>query len=256
MTSSNPIQPIPANDAEQAAWKSLALTMRAIRQASLDPADFRLIGGAMVTLHVMRSGLGLPLRATADSDIALPMQALIDSRLDVVLDELFDYRQGGNRWVSKAGGLEATVDVLVSASVVSDKPLVHEGRQFDQAPNLALAMRRPALMVDVLIENESITVSLPDVLSGLALKLGARKVRSDDKDLEDIWRLLEVAQGGGIGPKEFQETFVPTTNRPPMHPFLELRRIARNPNLTASLTSKRTATRLRQLALLFTSEPV
>lgn len=86
--------------------------MRAIQQASLDPADFRLIGGAMVTLHVMRSGLDLPIRATADSDIALPMQALIDSRLDAVLGELFDYREGGNRWVSKAGGLETTVGTL------------------------------------------------------------------------------------------------------------------------------------------------
>jgi hypothetical protein len=75
-------------------------------------------------------------------------------------------------------------------------------------PGLAIAFRRPGIPLGVelsLADGNTLqaTVVLPDAVGMLALKAGARTVRNESRDVEDLWRCLEIAAADGVTPAEF-----------------------------------------------------
>lgn len=80
-----------------------------------------------------------------------------------------------------------------------------------EVPGLAEAFQRPAVNVGVDLrltdgETLSTTVSLPDAVGMLALKVLVRTVRTEDRDVEDLWRCLEIAAAEGIEPGAFDSS--------------------------------------------------
>lgn len=77
-----------------------------------------------------------------------------------------------------------------------------------EVPGLAEALRRPGVDVEAVFALTDGTaleahVVLPDAVSMIALKAGARRVRNEDRDLEDLWRCLEIAAAEGVTPQDF-----------------------------------------------------
>lgn len=81
-------------------------------------AEYRLIGGMTVMLHVQRLGLDLPLPGTADADFGVPRHVLRESDLVESIEALGYTRTFGNRWERPIdGGGVAAVDFLVPAYI-------------------------------------------------------------------------------------------------------------------------------------------
>lgn len=62
-----------------------------------------------------------------------------------------------------------------------------------EVPGLAEAFRRPGVMVEAELHMTGgamlvADIVLPDAIGTLALKAGARSVRYEDRDAEDLWR--------------------------------------------------------------------
>lgn len=240
------VEVFPASNAERLAWRSVAAAMAALHEAGVSPDRYRLIGGAMVTLHVRRLGLtDVAIRATRDADIGLPLTVLTESPIVEHLSAIFDNRPSGNRWTSHDG---LAVDVLVHDPRASVRLPMVNGRQFDRAAGLHIAMRRPAVMVDVLFDGEQTRVPLPDAVGAVALKVAVFQERHETKDLDDVWRLLEVARAEGVEVAEMQAVLGPMDK--PRSYLAELRRIAADRGMLDRL-DKNTAVRLRTLAAFY-----
>jgi hypothetical protein len=243
------VEGFPASNAERLAWRSVAAAMGALQAAEVSHDKYRLIGGAMVTLHVRRLGLDdVAIRAKRDADIGLPLTVLTESPIEAHLSAIFENRRSGNRWTSNEG---LTVDVLVHEARASMRLPMVNGRQFDRAAGLHLAMRRPAVMVDVLLEREQTRVPLPDALGAVALKVAVFQERHETKDLDDLWRLLEVALAEGVEAAELQAVLGPVDK--PRSYLAELRRIAAGGRMLDGL-DKTTAVKLRALAAAYVAE--
>lgn len=240
------VEVFPTSNAERLAWRSVAAAMAALQAAGVSHDRYRLIGGAMVTLHVRRLGLNdVAIRATRDADIGLPLTVLTESPIEEHLSAIFDRRPAGNRWTSNDG---LAVDVLVHDPRASARLPTVNGRQFDRAAGLHLAMRRPAVLVDVLFESEQTRVPLPDALGAVVLKIAVFQERHETKDLDDLWRLLEVARAEGVEAAEVQAVLGPVDK--PRSYLAELRRIAAGGRMLDGL-DKNTAVRLRALAAAY-----
>ncbi len=201
--------------AERSAWRSVALVSEALSRAGVDLASVRLIGGAMVTLHVRRLGLDhVDIRATVDADIGVPSRLVASGGLVDRLSELFPTRPAGNRWVSvSSDGAVLAVDVLVHDPSARVGPVRVEGREFDRAPGLWVALARPHVPVLVSTGEVEVVVALPDVVGSLSLKLGALSIRNDSKDVEDVLRLLECAAAAGTDPADIRDPFRTVSGR-------------------------------------------
>lgn len=169
--------------------------------------DYRLIGGIAVMLHVTRLGLDLPLRATGDADFGTPPYALRRPELVDALNSLGYEKVLGNRWERRIDARRvATVDLLVPAYTSRARHTVRVGDVVTtEVPGLALALRRPGVALDVelrLTDGLALVASvmLPDALATLALKARARTVRNEARDVEDLWRCLEIASADGVTP--------------------------------------------------------
>lgn len=76
-----------------------------------------------------------------------------------------------------------------------------------EVPGLVVALRRPPVKVRArfhLTDGNTCeaTVLVPDAASMLALKAGARGVRSEERDATDLWRCLEVALADDVSPAD------------------------------------------------------
>ena len=239
----------------------MALAHEALRQAGVDLASVRLIGGAMVTLHVRRLGLThVDIRATADADIALPYQVVAEGSVVDRLSEVFDTREGGNRWTSpQPDGSLLALDVLVHHPRAGKAPVMIGGRQFDRAPGLWVALQRTHVPVQIVASDFEVVVSLPDVIGALSLKLGALSVRTESKDAEDVLRLLECADAEAIDPAEVRDPIATPSGRSWSQSaeslVAPLRRIAEGHCDREALGPARAA-RLVSLARRFTVEPL
>ncbi len=175
--------------------------------------EHRLIGGIAVMLHVQRLGLALPIRATGDADFGVPRHVLREAHLVAEIENLGYSKVAGNRWERKLDATRvAAVDLLVPAYRTRARSNVRVGKVVStEVPGLAEALRRPGipLEVDLLLTDRSTlsaAVVLPDALGTLALKTRVRSVRNEHRDVEDLWRCLEIAAADGVTPTDLDAT--------------------------------------------------
>jgi hypothetical protein len=173
-------------------------------------AGWRLIGGVAVMLHLQRLVLDVPLRATADADFGVSPALLKDASLVSALGSAGYRKVAGNRWERPIDGRRtAAVDLLVPAYRSRARHTVRIGDvTTTEVPGLAVALRRPGveLEVEFALTDGAVLhaeVVLPDAVSMVALKAGARGVRNEDRDAEDLWRCLEIAAAEGVTPDDF-----------------------------------------------------
>jgi len=174
--------------------------------------DYRLIGGVTVLLHVLRLGLDLPLRATGDADFGVPPFILQQANLVQVIEALGYHKTAGNRWERPIDDRRvAAVDLLVPTYRTRARNTVRVGAVVTtEVPGLAEALRRPGIALDIEMHLTDETqhralVVIPDAIGTLALKAGARTVRNETRDAEDLWRCLEVAAAEGVSPMDFED---------------------------------------------------
>ena len=171
---------------------------------------YRLFGGIAVMLHVLRTGADVPLRATGDADYGVPPHVLRDGALVAEIERLGYTRTAGNRWERAVDSVRtAAVDLLVPAFTSRPRADKKIGDVVTtEVPGLAAALRRPPVAIRArfhLADGDSLeaAVQVPDAASMLALKVGARSVRSEERDATDLWRCLEVALADGVTPADF-----------------------------------------------------
>lgn len=181
----------------------------AIRAAGAADA-YRLIGGVTVMLHVERLGLELPLRATGDADFGVPPYVLRQPQLVGAIESLGYQRVAGNRWERAIDGRRvAAVDLLVPTYRSRARDTVTVGEVVTtEVPGLAEAFRRPGITIDAELRLTDGTqletdVVLPDAVGTLALKTLVRGVRNERRDVEDLWRCLEIAAAEEVTPSMF-----------------------------------------------------
>lgn len=174
--------------------------------------NYRLIGGVTVLLHVLRLGLDLPLRATGDADFGVPPFVLRQANLVEAIEALGYQKTAGNRWERPIDDRRvAAVDLLVPTYRTRARDTVRVGAIVTtEVPGLAEALRRPGIELDIEMHLTNETqhralVVIPDAIGTLALKAGARSVRNETRDAEDLWRCLEVAAAEGVSPADFDD---------------------------------------------------
>lgn len=170
----------------------------------------RLIGGVAVMVHIERQGLDLPLRATGDADFGVPPHVLRRPDLVEAIEALGYRKVAGNRWERRIDDRRvAAVDLLIPTYRSRARDTVTVGSVVTtEVPGLAEALRRPAVTVDVELRltdgaTRSATAVLPDAVGMLALKTLIRSVRTEARDVEDLWRCLEIAAADGVEPAIF-----------------------------------------------------
>jgi hypothetical protein len=122
-----------------------------------------------------------------------------------------------------------------------------------EVPGLAEALRRPGITLDIEMHLTDETqhrcvVVIPDAIGTLALKAGARSVRNETRDAEDLWRCLEVAAAEGVSPADFDDAALSTLKQRLSHELGDGGHAL--PRLTAGLQDEAAArmrTRLRAL---------
>jgi hypothetical protein len=189
--------------AEDAAHRAAADVAEAV-----DAADYRLIGGQMVTLLVAKyEPPDAPQRATADADAGLLFTAVADGSFLTALTARGYIKRRGNRFVRD----QDAIDVLVPAATSRARHNRRVGMLVvDEVPGLAFALSRPPERVDVTAaltdgQERTYTASLPDPLAALVLKALAWEARLADKDVIDTHRCLAIALAAGIRPDDWAE---------------------------------------------------
>jgi hypothetical protein len=170
---------------------------------ALDAADYRLIGGQMVTLLVAKyEPPDAPQRATADADAGLLFTTVADGSFVTALTARGYIKRRGNRFVRDHDAIDVLVPAVTSRARHNRRvgPLV-----VDEVPGLAFAFSRPPECVGVTAvltdgQARTYTVSLPDPLAAVVLKALAWEARLADKDVVDIHRCLAIAFAAGIRP--------------------------------------------------------
>lgn len=173
-------------------------------------AEYRLIGGVSVMLHIQRLRLDLPLRATGDADFGVPPHVLRQPDLVEAIEGRGYRKVFGNRWERRVDERRvAAVDLLVPAHRSRARHTVKVGDVVTtEVPGLAEAFLRPPVSINAefrLTDGGIVaaTVVLPDAMATLALKARVRTVRRETRDAEDLWRCLEIAAADGVTPEMF-----------------------------------------------------
>ncbi|QBS40362.1 hypothetical protein [Nocardia sp. CS682] len=174
----------------------LALADAAAAGAALE--SWAVIGGHMVNLHVLRSGVSVPLRATRDADLAVELVTIRDG---VLLDRLrgmgYDNPRAGNRFERSIGGTAATIDLLAPSFTNRHVADLDAGPiAVDGIPALHVALAREPVWIALsakLIDGArtAATVAIPDIATAICIKVFAYLHRFTPRDAEDIARLLE-----------------------------------------------------------------
>jgi hypothetical protein len=163
-----------------------------------------IVGGHMVNLHVLHSGLALPTRATSDADLAVTRRTISQGDLLYRLRTL-GYRTPTfpNRFERHADGLDASIDLVVQSYSTKHEPNVDiDERNFDGMPAIGEALDRDPVLLDVTAELTdgsviSASVRIPDIVSAIAMKTFAVAERSNPADAIDLGHLLHVARKAG-----------------------------------------------------------
>lgn len=186
-----------------------------VSQAMADSSgrdNHRLIGGVAVMLHIQRLGLDLPIRATGDADFGVPPYVLREPGLVDSIEEAGYRKVAGNRWERPIDNRRtASVDLLIPSYRSRMRDTVRVGSvTTSEVPGLAEALQRPGIPIDTelhLTDGSRLTAStlLPDALGMLILKALARTVRTERRDIGDIWRCLEIAAADNVRPTDFKQ---------------------------------------------------
>ena len=186
-------------------------------------ADYRVIGGLMVTALAYRWNLGAGLyRETLDADLGVPPVVARDLELAGRL-KAAGYRQvAGDRFEkpvrdipaglgsATASEYQAAIDVLVPAytSRPRQNVTVTPGLVTTEVPGLQLALARPAVELTLDLQRLAGDVAIvrllfPDEVSALVLKALATTVRIKPTDIVDVWRCLEICLAAGTDAAAF-----------------------------------------------------
>ena len=173
-------------------------------------SDYRVVGGIAVMLHVLRTGVDIPIRSTGDADYGVPPRVLTEGKLVREIERRGYAKTEGNRWERQIDDERtAAVDLLIPAYTSRARSSRQVGEvNTTEVPGLAEAFLAEPCAVDaefILTSGEHLSarVLLPDSKSMIRLKTGARRVRNEDRDATDLWRCLEVANADGVTAADF-----------------------------------------------------
>jgi hypothetical protein len=186
-------------------------------------ADYRIIGGHMVTMLAARWQLGAGLyRETGDVDLGIPPIVARDRRVVGRLRDISYQQVEGNRLARGLSDIpagmrgnypahpEALIDILIPAYTSRPRANVQVAEDLltTEVPGLQFALARPSVAIALelrRLNGQMLRCELPfaDELSAVILKSLATRVRSKDTDTADVWRCLEIALVAGLGPRDF-----------------------------------------------------
>ena len=164
-----------------------------------------IVGGHMVNLHVLNSGLRLATRPTLDSDLAVTRRTVTQGDLLYRLRAL-GYRTPTfpNRFERQVDGLDTSIDLVVQSYSTKHEPNVDiDDRNFDGMPAVSEALDRDPVVIELeVVRTDGIelaaTVRIPDIVSAIAMKSFAVAERSNPGDAVDLGQLLHVARAAGV----------------------------------------------------------
>lgn len=194
--------------AEDAGYRTAADLAALASQTGL---TYRLVGGLAVSLlHSAHGAPGdLPLRLTADADLGTEDHVLVTSGLTDELREL-GYRQTeGNRFVRDGTEHPRVIDILIPT--IGDRLETNITRgdlTVDAVPGLRLALDDPPVIVALTTtlssgETLSVDLALPGIIPAIVLKAYAFNARVAERDLRDLWKLLEIAHSLELVPADW-----------------------------------------------------
>jgi hypothetical protein len=163
-----------------------------------------IVGGHMVNLHVVHSGLDLPTRPTRDADLAVTRRTISQGDLLRRLLGLgYNTPTFPNRFERQFDDMHASIDLVVASHTTKHQPNIDiDYRSFDGMPAVDEALDREPVILDVVAEltddtRLTATVRIPDIVSAIAMKTFAVAERSYPQDAVDLSRLLYVARAAG-----------------------------------------------------------
>jgi hypothetical protein len=168
--------------------------MRALRDvasAAID-SEYRIIGGHMVRfLRHVYNVPGVP-RLTSDADTGIDVRVALAGVLHDRLVSLGYVAESGNRYILG----DRAIDLLVPTEAKPGMRMLGE-RAFDGAPGLRLALAAEPVWVSVvakLTDGQTVEfeVPVPDVENAFVLKMLARAIRFEQRDIDDIAVLLDI----------------------------------------------------------------
>lgn len=184
------------------------LAFRALAEiiAITSDQDARIIGGHMVAL--LMAAFPVPdvaARRTRDADTAITNELAGSGVLHDRLLARGWSSTSGNNYIRRADGLapsgkpapEMSVDLLVPSYDGQFRPALHGDRAFDSAPGLDLALAAEPIEIAARVRllngtTMEFTARVPTVEIALIIKSYAYRLRLLDRDVEDIYRLLEI----------------------------------------------------------------
>lgn len=185
------------------------LSVRSLAEISAIIADqnVRIIGGQMSSLLLTGFPVpGVALRRTRDTDAAITTELAGSGIIHQRLLERGYTASAGNSYTRPVPDLvapgspvpELAVDLLIPSLDGRFKPEEYGGRAFDSAPGLAAALAADPIVIDVgarILDGTVLTFStpVPTVELALVIKALAYGSRLHARDVEDIYRLLEIA---------------------------------------------------------------
>ena len=184
------------------------LSLHALADVAEITADqnVRIIGGQMTSLLLTAFPVpGVPARRTRDADTAITTELAGSGVLHDRLVARGYTATAGNSY-SKAvpelavlGTLvpELSIDLLVPSLDGRFRPSEYGGRAFDSAPGLAPALAADPIMIETaatMLDGTVLefVVRVPTVELAVVIKAHAYASRNEDRDVEDIYRLLEI----------------------------------------------------------------
>jgi hypothetical protein len=211
-----------ASVADDVGYAALADLAHALGEVT---ADYRIIGGHMVTMLAARWQLGAELyRETDDVDLGVPPIVARDHNIVDRLKDLGYAQVAGNRFTRRlsdvplklAGGdnspPDAFIDVLVPAytSRARQNVAIAEHLFTTEVPGLSIALASAPVILALEMHRlngkvRQAELPFPDEVSALVLKSLATRARVKDTDIADIWRCLEIAFAAGRGPADFAD---------------------------------------------------
>lgn len=189
MAAMRPVALASTSRADDAAFHALRDASVAI--AELDEAC--IVGGQMVALLCAAfPGDGMIVRRTTDADAAVSPVVAAAGTLHELLTGRGYTSHSGNHYVSG----DREIDVLVPSTDGRFETVEYGGRGFDGAPGLHLALR-DTLRLDVtaiLLDGSIPTfpARVPGVERALIVKALAHESRRSQKDLVDLFTLMEI----------------------------------------------------------------
>ncbi|HEU4849162.1 MAG TPA: hypothetical protein VFS93_01995 [Terrimesophilobacter sp.] len=169
--------------------------------------NVRIVGGQMASLLLTTFPVaGVPPRRTRDADTAITTELASSGILHDRLISRGYSATSGNSYTKPLPELaapgtsvpELSVDLLVPSLDGRFRPSFHGGRSFDAAPGLAVALAADPITIDAgatLLDGTVLefVARVPTVELALVIKAHAYASRLEDRDVEDIYRLLEIA---------------------------------------------------------------